>query len=122
MESNEVIERLARKKTQLETEIHKNDDRNRLSRKLLFSDLRMQIRNMRKCCAIDAAISLINSGIRNVNVYDAVMCCIADTREDKDDFLQKSVSLYLNLRKEALKEVFETSLPICKKQVFSYLQ
>lgn len=121
MKANEIIKKLVGKKTQLETDIHKYDDRCKMSRRLFYSDTRTQVRNMRKCRVIDAAISLIHGGIRNVDVYDAVLFGIADTRHDKDDLLNKSFSIYLNERREALKEAFETSLPICKKQVFAYL-
>lgn len=121
MKANEVIKKLVEKKMQLETEMHKYDDRCRMSRKMLFTDMRRQVRNMRKCRVIDAAISLINDGFGNVDVYDAVLYGIADTRADKDHLLGKSNSMYLNERKEALREAFETSLPICKKQVFYYL-
>lgn len=121
MKANEIIEKLLEKKTQLETEIHKYDNRCRMSRKLLFTDMRRQVRNMRKCRVIDAAISLINDGFGNVDVYDAVLYGISDTRADKDELLNKSFSIYINERKEALREAFDTSLPICKKQVCAYL-
>lgn len=121
MKRDYLIEKLKAKALQIDAENHKYDDRIKLSRKLWYSNMRKEMANMRKISAINAAITLIVKGFMYVDVYDAVLMTIANTRLDKDALLQKAMSNYLCEQKQALKEVFETSLPICKNQVLSYL-
>lgn len=121
MKREQIIEKLKAKILQLESENHKYDDRNRLSRKLYYSNIRKEMENTRKISAINAAVTLIDKGFPHVDIYNTVLFAIANTRADKDDILQKAGSIYLNEQKQALTEVFESSLPICKKQVLSYL-
>lgn len=94
---------------------------NRLNKRRLFSSLRKQTQISRRIHALKAAIELLTEPLRVVDIHEAVLMSISDRNGRKEALLRKAESIYLNERKEALKEVFETSLPILKKEILTYL-
>lgn len=118
MKRETLILKLEDKKAELNTILHVNDDKVRLSRKMLFSDLKRQVRIERQTVTIDAAIQVLRGvDIWSLDVWSIVLHSIADTHSDKDMMLDRAVSRYRNERIEALKFVFEHSLPIYRKQI-----
>ena len=96
-------------------------DRVYLPRTRLFSALRKQGEISRRVSALKAAIEFLSKPLSEVDVHDAVLMSISDKHSEKEEWLSKAESIYLNERKEALRAVFEMSLPCFKKQVLEHL-
>ena len=122
MKKEDLIARLVAKKEVIEQELHKYDDRVRMSRTLLFSTLRSEVRNYRKLAAIDYALSLINgTRVFDIDCRMLLVDCIPINNIKYEDLYQKADSIYLSERKEVIRSVMELALPICKKQVMEYI-
>lgn len=123
MKQEQLLAKLLSKKEQLEEEMEKYDDHNRLSRKLLFTTLRNQVRIGRKIVAIDCAVDLVKgTHIREIDCFLLVNGTLPDTLgEYKENLLRKADSIYLKERMEVIREVMNKVLPICKKQVMEYI-
>ena len=93
----------------------------RLNRTIFMSVTRRQAQISRQIYALKAAIELLTKPFREVDVHEAVLMSICERNDQKEELLWKAESVYLNERKEALRVVFETSLPFMKKQVIEYL-
>ena len=122
MKKEDLIAKLVAKKEVIEQELHKYDDRVRMSRTLLCSTLRSQVRNYRKVAAIDYALSLINgTHVFDIDCQKLVVDCLPTNSIKYEDLYRKSDSIYLSERKEVIRSVMELALPICKKQVMEYI-
>lgn len=98
-------------------------DRMRLNRTQFFASQKKQVTISRHIAALKTAIDVIEKpSLAQVDTYHGILMGFPDSNsEEKDELLQKAESIYLNERKTALKVLFETSLPILKKQVIRYL-
>lgn len=96
-------------------------DRVRLSRTQWHTCQRKQAEISRKISALEAAVEFLSRPIRDIDVHKAVLMSVPVGNASKEELLRKAESIYLNERKEALKEVFNRSLPILKQQVIQYL-
>ncbi len=98
-------------------------DRVRLNRTQFFASQKKQGTISRHIAALKTAIDVIEKpSLAQVDIYQGILMGFPDSKsEEKDELLQKAESIYLNERKAALKVLFETSLPILKKQVIGYL-
>ncbi len=98
-------------------------DRVRLNKTQFFASQKKQVTISRHIAALKTAIDVIEKpSLAQVDTYQGILMGIPDrNREEKDELLQKAESIYLNERKAALRVLFETSLPILKKQVIGYL-
>ena len=122
MKKENLIEKLLAKKELIERDLHKYDDRVKMSRTLLFSTLKNEVRSYRKLAAIDCAVSLINGAhIFDIDCRKLVMDCMSTNNVKYEDLYMKAESIYLSERKEVIRSVMELSLPICKKQVMEYI-
>ena len=93
----------------------------RLNRTMFLTVTRRQAQISRKIYALQAAIELLTKPLRDIDVHEAVLMSISVRNDQKEELLWKAESVYFNERKEALRAVFETSLPFLKKQVIGYL-
>ena len=122
MTTETLKSKLLQKQSALNAELAKYDNRQHLPRKLFFHALTHQVRNYRKISAIDMVIEMLSSEEWwNLNLSKYVTLCIADTRMDKTDLEINARSIYLNTRKQVVKEIISTSLPICKKEAIALL-
>lgn len=98
-------------------------DRVRLNRTQFFASQKKQVTICRHIAALKTAIDVIEKpSLAQVDTYQGILMGFPDSNsKEKDELLQKAESIYLNERKAALKALFETSLPILKKQVIGYL-
>lgn len=92
-----------------------------LPKTLLYSALRKQTEISRRISALKTAIEFLSKPLREVDVHGAVLMSISDKHSEKEEWLSKAESIYLNERKEALRIVFEKALPCFKKQMLKYL-
>ena len=93
----------------------------RLNRTQFNSVAKKQSEITRRIQALKTAISVLSDSFREVDVYSGILLGICERRQDKEDLLEKAQSIYLNERKEACRELFDSSLPILKKQMKKYL-
>lgn len=122
MEKEKLISKLMAKKDAIHKGLNKFNDRNRLSRTLLFSTLRNEVRSYRMLSAIDCAISLINgTHIREIDCEQLVMDTIPIGNEFYEELSRKAYSIYLNERKEVIRSVIEIALPVYKKHIMKYI-
>ena len=118
-----AITMLNAKLVKLQNEAHKYDDCNRLSRKLYFSDAKRQVRIGEQCTAIEAALALLNGKQwHELDIYNVVLMSVNSRNSEKDKMLEYAYSGGLYEKQKALMYAFETSLPICKKQIFEVIQ
>lgn len=118
-----AITMLNAKLVKLQNEAHKYDDCNRLSRKLYFSDAKRQVRIEEQCTAINAALALLNGKQwHELDIYNVVLMSVNSRNSEKDKMLEYAYSGGLYEKQKALMYAFETSLPICKKQIFEAIQ
>lgn len=118
-----AITMLNAKLVKLQNEAHKYDDCNRLSRKLYFSDAKRQVRIGEQCTAIEAALALLNGKQwHELDIYNVVLMSVNSRNSEKDKMLEYAYSGGLYEKQKALIYAFETSLPICKKQIFEAIQ
>lgn len=111
------------KLAKLQKEAHKYDDRNCLPRKLYFSDAKRQVRIGEQCTAIGAALDILSGKQwHELDIYNIVLMSVNSLSEEKDKMLEYAYSGGLYEKQKALMYAFETSLPICKKQIFEAIQ
>lgn len=122
MKKEDLISKLVAQKETIHKDLNKYNDRVRLSRTLLFSTLRNEIRSFRKLSAINCAISLINgTHIREIDCEKLVRDTIPIGNEIYEELSRKACSIYLNERRQVIRSVIEIALPVYKKQVMEYV-
>lgn len=94
----------------------------RLSKTRYFSSMKKEISCYRRMAAIRLAIEVLEKPFREIDVLQAVIDSVPVTNTDlRASLEEKAVSIYLNERKEACRAIFETHLPVFKKQMTDYL-
>lgn len=118
-----AISVLNSKLLKLQDEAHKYDDRNRLSRKLYFSDAKRQVRIGEQCTAIKAGLDILHGKKwHELDIYNIVLMSVNPRNDEKDKMLEYAYSGGLYEKHKALIFALDTSLPICKKQIFGAIQ
>ena len=124
MDNNKLISKLKERlsKEEADYEAAALPDRVRLNKTQFFSSARKQMQIGRKIAALQTAIEVLEKPIREVNVYEGILMGFPCSREEEREALLKQAdSVYLKERVNALKTLFETSLPILKRQVIDLL-
>lgn len=120
MDIEKTICKLEAKKEKLEETTQKYDNYVRLCRTKWYSNHKNDIDVSRKMCAIDLAIELINKRIIEIDLYNYALQILPATLEDiRNDYINKSCSIYIDERKECARFLINGFLSICKKEVLS---
>jgi hypothetical protein len=94
----------------------------RLNRTRHFSSMRKQGEITRKIAALKTAISVLEGPFRKVDVARGILLGISDQREDKDELFQLAASYSMTDRLKACQALFDTSLPVFKKEILRHAE
>lgn len=115
---------LLNKKKKIEEEMHKYDltERRRLPQKLFFHNLREEVRNYRKLGAISFALQLVDGKTLRDLDYKALDINVlpqgnSEYDRIRDRLFSNRVSEIIN----AVTEILQISLPVCKKSIQKYI-
>lgn len=121
--TNKEIATLQAKKERIEADLHKYDNRNRLPRKMFFASLRHDTLCRGRLAAIEFALQLANGKtVRQLNYRNLALSALP-ARHTETERLDKDVnSIYVNVILQAVSEILQISLPVCKKSIAKYIK
>ena len=93
----------------------------RLNRTRYMGSMRKQQEITRKMAALETAIAVLEGPFHQADIAKGVLLGISDQRPDKDELWQLASSWSVADRWKACQALFETSLPICKKEIIKFV-
>ena len=122
----EAIEKLRAtllaKKEKIEADLHKYDNRNRLPRKMLFHSLRDTTDNYCRLAAVEFALQLTDGKtVRQLNYRGLAMDALPPRHTELERLDSDVNSMYVNAIIQAVTEILQISLPVCKKSIVKYI-
>ena len=114
--------RLEKEEKAYDNELNEEEKYHYLPRKRYFSESRKLSCIASRIAALKTAISFLEKRFRDVDFHEGCMMGLSPNNENWEDILSKANSYMLRERAEAAKILFETSLPIAKKQILAELE
>ena len=93
----------------------------RLNRTRYMSSMRKQQQITRRIAALETAIAILEGPIEKADIANGILLGISDLRSDKDELWRMANSYSMTERLKACQELFDTSLPICKKEILKMI-
>lgn len=114
---------LLAKKEKIEADLHKYDNRNRLPRKMFFHSLRDTTDNYCRLAAVEFALQLTDGKtVRQLNYRMLAMDALPPAHKDLGRLNSDVNSMYVNAIIQAVTEILQISLPVCKKAIVQYIK
>ncbi len=92
----------------------------RLNKTRYFGAMRKQELTARKMAALETAISVLEGPFYRADVARGILLGISNQRTDKDELLLQASSCSMADRRKACQELFDSSLPILKKEILKH--
>ena len=120
--TNKDMATLLAKKEKIEADLHKYDNRNHLPRKMFFHSLREGTANLGRLAAVTFALQLMEGKtVRQLNYRELAIDALP-ARHTNFERLDRDVnSMYVNTIIQAVTEILQISLPVCKKSIVKYI-
>ena len=113
---------LLAKKEKIEADLHKYDNRNRLPRKLFFHSQREETANRSRLAAVEFALQLTDGKtVRQLNYRGLAMDALPPRHTELESLDSDVNSMYVNTIIQAVTEILQISLPVCKKSIVKYI-
>lgn len=114
---------LLAKKGKIEEALHKYDNRRRLPRKMFFHSQREETANYCRLAAVDFALQLTDGKtVRELNYKELAISTLPPAHTELERLDRDVNSLYVNTILQAVTEILQISLPVCKKAIVQYIK
>ncbi len=114
---------LLARKGKIEGELHKYDGYTRLPRKAYFHSLREDVRHLCRLASITFALQLIDGKtVRELNYKELAMSTLSPAHTELERLDRDVNSMYVNTILQAVTEILQISLPVCKKSIVRYIK
>lgn len=122
----EAIEKLRAtlltKKEKIESDLHKYDGRNRMPRKMFFHSLRDTTENCCRLAAVEFALQLTDGKtVRQLNYRMLALDALTPLHTELSRLNSDVNSMYVSTIIQAVTEILQISLPVCKKSIVQYI-
>lgn len=94
----------------------------RLNRTRYLSSMRKQQTICRKIAALETAAAILEGPFCMVDIAKGILLGISDKRPDKDELMELASDFSTRKRMIACQALFETSLPILKKEILKHVR